>query len=60
MPELWPEVSGARVKYVCILFRLNYAILRPAIIYGIADRTGLSELAPLFHALIFWYSSPQL
>ena len=30
-------------------FRLNYVIVRPAVIYGLADRQGLSKLLCMIH-----------
>lgn len=31
-----------------IAFRLNYVVVRPAIIYGLADRQGLSTLLHMY------------
>ena len=41
--------------YFCCLFRLNFVIVRPAIIYGVADRQGLSKLLHVKVTLINYY-----
>lgn len=36
------------VFFSFISFRLNYVVVRPAIIYGLADRQGLSTLLHMY------------
>ena len=38
--------------------RLNYVILRPAIIYGIADKSGLSKCISLLPVLVYIFVCP--
>ena len=52
----WPELALRPVSCLWIFFfffRLNYIIVRPSIIYGIADRQGLSKL--LHHFWIYFF-----